>query len=235
MATVLVGGLAVAGLALLAGIGIVVKRRLSRRSLPRRPETSHALDSCVERLEQIAVRFENILVNLKELEQATREGLEDLQVLRSGLPLATTGSAEHRAAIRTRGSARGAESPPEDLDPADDVVQSLMSQLDRQPMTLAQVRDCAAQYGRQVAILAPANSNDWLLIALSAGSGNRWFILPRLHIAMGQVRLIDYFELRNYNGVDPLRARDITTFGQVEKTSAGWKVVSRGWIDVQGI
>jgi hypothetical protein len=230
--TVLVGGVVVAGLIVLAGIAMAVTRRV-KKARSRTTETAGALESTVERLERIADRLEKMLVQLREGEPA-HQGLADAKFGRGDLLRGTADSAQERG-VRTRGSVPGPDLQSAHVEQGDDVVQSLMSQLDRQPMTLLQVRDCVAQFGRQVATLAQIDSGDWLLLALSDGSANRWFVLPRLHIAMGEVRLMDYFELRNYNGVDPLRARDITRVPCIEKTRNGWSVFAKGLIDVQAM
>lgn len=76
--------------------------------------------------------------------------------------------------------------------------------------------------------IGQSSPEDWALISIQLGS--RAFIVPAIRRPMGGVRLEEYFELQNYNGMDALRANFIVEIPELRRQAGRWVVARQGRI-----
>jgi len=79
-----------------------------------------------------------------------------------------------------------------------------------------------------VEVLSRSDS-DWTLLVVSA---DRSYVVPAVRRGMGFTPLSEYFELRNYNGVDPLKPAHVREFAELQRQDRSWAVLRKGLIDV---
>ena len=95
-----------------------------------------------------------------------------------------------------------------------------------------QVTSWFRQHECQVSIVVPLGSSWGLLSVNLTKSGSpvgQALIVPAMGRAMGQVPLDEYYELANYNGLDPLTPRNVREFSRLLPLSQ--KVARKGLID----
>lgn len=83
--------------------------------------------------------------------------------------------------------------------------------------------------GSRVELLTGEEQQSWALLRLIVG--NDALVIPAMARPMGDCALGDYFELRNYNGINPLSARSIAKFPRQVRQGMEWKTQEQGLID----
>jgi hypothetical protein len=231
------------GVALAAGAFIGWAARLlfgsgRRRPRSRRPNADASDDMpTVLHLVQEALRGQREIVSgMNELRMLFEVMTRQLQELRSSLTPTHESRALEPALSSRRTDSRAAQ---EFLDQEFHVSERSVTDTVSEFLTLADSQELArhavirffSDRQRAVSFVIELEGG-WAMLAVHTDATGRHALgIPAIRVGMGPVDLRPYFDFREYNGLDPIRASQVVDFARLAKSGTSWIASKKGLID----
>lgn len=222
----------VSTLGLAATAVILLKLRLvQRRKVEERPRASPDMEAFGQELQRLRSDLGGIHSDLEALGASVREVVMRMESNHwhrepTTANLARDSRAETPVAGRYEaGENAGARSTGLTLEEA---ARRLVEECDTKPVErLSDVPDWVREHGYRLESIA-GTPDDWFLAVLAGD--NEGLVIPNMRRPMGRIDLGPFFDVVNYNGIDPLRGEKVGDFARVIRTGGRWTVTTRGRI-----